>query len=309
MFAGYNKGNTQGTLTGNWVEEDALRESTGNSRYKEWIDGDGLVRASERKQDGSHLRVIQHSDAENPSNYRSTSNVDSPSKNQEHRVEDKFGPRQRQKEKKMYERAKKLQSGTEGASVNYFDTTSKASYRPIESSYIIQQPRVLPRGRNGGKTQHDSDYTTVSEREAADRELLANFKSNSYTRDAAISKYSHAILKNNGLDFPVSAASTTNPFAKSTSFTNDIRDGRRIHAEATDPGQSQAIPSGYNIHQRSILTNIVAFLRQNGTEQTALYDQLIKMDSSGNEKLSFQEFEAGIRECGMNYKTSDIKQV
>jgi hypothetical protein len=34
MFASFNKNNTKGTLVGNWVEEEALRNTTGFSRRK-----------------------------------------------------------------------------------------------------------------------------------------------------------------------------------------------------------------------------------------------------------------------------------
>lgn len=34
MFASYNKNNAKGTLVGNWVEEEALRNNTGFSRRK-----------------------------------------------------------------------------------------------------------------------------------------------------------------------------------------------------------------------------------------------------------------------------------
>jgi len=308
MFAGYNKSENQRTLTGNWVEEEALRKSTGFSRYKEWTDNHGkTIPSSERKLDGSFQRVIQHNEAEEPKNYKPTSKLDRPDLSNQQRIG--TGPRARARQSELLTRAKVLETRLPDTNINNdrFKTSSSMAFTPIDPTYLVQQPRVLPRGRNGRKSSDISDTTmTFRDREEQDEALLQT-----YHPDLAISHYSDAIQHGQGLNFAITPSTTSdrNPFAKSTAFTNDIRDPSKRHGEASEPGQSQAVRTGFSPYQRSVLNRMNSSLTRQGIQPHEVQKHLNAVSTNNSGTISRNDFEHEISRLNMNVTRADIQQI
>lgn len=301
MFAGYNKGNKKGTLTGNWVEEESLRTVTGFSRYP---DHNTLIKKDNMETSTSNVsfqRVIEHNDAMNPKEYRASSNLSSPSLHEEHQLPSSIGSRKAQKQQLLYKKAKEMEeallissSHNDTDDYNPYASEHSSTYTAVDTEYLITQPRVPPRGRNGGRPVDGTIAgCTKGQVEARTSKTLASYSNNNqeYVNDTAVSIYSHSLKAGMGLNYAVSAASSLNPFAKSTAFTNDIRDGRKETAEASHPGTTFATPLGSTVHQRSALEKVRTCLVNVPDVKKTLKENCNGMENY----LSFTEFENGIR--------------
>ena len=246
MFAGYNKGGKSRTLTGNWVEEQALRNAKSSSE--------------------TFQRVIKHDHV--PESQSCTA-----SSHESQNVSD-LGQRHKKKTEEMYARAKELQRNlaTPGWDSSGFESAATSSFKPIEPKYIIEQPRAEPRGKNGriSGTKNEFQYETKHEVDQLYQAKLSSYQTNTYSKDTAVSIYSHAIKSGTGLNFSASSSNTTNPFSRSTAFSNDIRDSQRFHGEATMPGSSNVARLGCSVHQRSALDKLKQQLERDSTVKASL---------------------------------------
>lgn len=326
MFAGYNKGSNRGTLTGNWVEEDALRKRTGQSRYESWVpvihDDDDIEAESEstpyteiikKKPEATVERVILHDDAQDPRTYESTNKgasgeICAPSSVLPARV----GRRRQDRMKLLYAEAQKIQTDKTLDNQKYQQeqdeqqqSMSRSAYPAYDAQVLMNVPRVAPRGSNSRRvTSQSQQELTRGQREARDAAVLAQMQ------NVPVSIYSHGLHTGAGLNFAVSSTAGENPFAKFTAFTNDIRDERKVHGEASDPGQDCATSMGPNIHQRSALARIRAFVGENEQTLTRFKDVFCQRGQEGPSLMTLREFETKLRAAGVDgIKSSDIQQV
>lgn len=296
MFAEYNKNNAKGTLVGNWVEEEALRNGTGFSRRKvpaPYFAPD----MKESRCESTHDRVLVHtksnSSHSDPSG-GSESNVPFETTNQASTRYGEFavkrelpGPRSSRREMELLEQAKRLceqqelQRQSEERSQIPTGTLTKASYLPLDPALLVQSTRV-PRGRNGARIVDPAiQHLTKREVDSIDQMKLELLQGNAVTR------YSHAVATGVGLDgFPVSASDSTNPFGRSSTFTNEIYDPSKRHGEATEPGSDFDERVGTNIHQRSALKRLVQGFQSESVVARELVEKLTSRSQGGFVQIS-----------------------
>jgi hypothetical protein len=148
----------------------------------------------------------------------------------------------------------------------------------------------IPRGRNGSR-QIDESVKDLpkSEVDALDRmklEIVQN-ANNNYTESVAVTRYSHAIATGVGLNFPVTSCdgSKGNPFARSSAFTNDIRDPTKRHAEAMEPGSAHDAKIGFSAHQKAAWNKFYQFL-SGSTTTNIIQDYLLpQLHAQSQEEL------------------------
>ncbi|RHY22384.1 hypothetical protein DYB32_009520 [Aphanomyces invadans] len=125
----YNKVDNQGTLMGNWVEEEALRRDTGYSRYKTWTPKEGMG--------VSHPRVIAHTDAVDAKDYRASSKASSFA---DFAVPPNVGPRERRRLEELHAQAKVIKQAAKDADQDNDPTaresTNQASYKAHDPAYV-----------------------------------------------------------------------------------------------------------------------------------------------------------------------------
>lgn len=169
------------------------------------------------------------------------------------------GPRSLLRDEKLHERAQQIQDAERASSREQHEqeharllTTTLA-----KDSFVAPDPSVwdgvtrVPRGRNGSRiVDPDTQHLTKGEADSIDQMKLAMLGETTVTR------YSHAITTGVGLDYPSTFSDNANPFARSSAFSNDIRDPTRRHGEATEPGDDHNVRSGTSVHQRAALRRL-----------------------------------------------------
>lgn len=237
-YAGYNKGNTSGTLTGNWVEENALQKVTGSSRYAPFLGEDGKAVADQ----GTFQRVVQH-DTKNDGNvYQAMSKTERPCLNEEHIVINNVGKRGTLKQQRLLARAKQI---------------VLSEHEQKKQQAFDEQERFETTNQSMTK-----NINAAHPRNEHNEELNAYKNNGDYTTDTAVSIYTHAIAKGEGINFRGTSSLSSNPLAKSTAFTNDIRDGKKYHAEATERGIEQPNTLGMTHTQKSTMMQVKTAFQQ-----------------------------------------------
>lgn len=277
MFASYNKNNAKGTLVGNWVEEDALRSTTGFSRRKvpTSVMSTGTSNALHNYYSGNltpvitpvdaratrieltHPRVLQHSTVANPQ-FETTLQAST----DYGRFSDPVpieGPRRIRRDSDLRLLAQKLhnadvvakQTLEEQERIAITSTTTTASCFLAHDTSVWDGVTRVPRGRNGGRVFDPVvQHLTRGEVDSIDQMTLKLMDG------AAVTRYSHAIATGVGLDFAASVSDMANPFGRSSAFTNDIHDTTKRHGEATEPGQDQDERIGTSVNQRAALRKL-----------------------------------------------------
>lgn len=295
MFAEYNKNNAKGTLVGNWVEEEALRNGTGFSRRKvpaPYFAPD----MKDSRRESTHDRVLLHtkssaheSGPESALPFETTNQAST--KYGEFAVKVELpGPRSSRRDMELLEHAKRLceqqelRRQADERSQIPTGTLTKASYLPLDPALLVNSTRV-PRGRNGARVVDPAiQHLTKRQVDSIDQMKLELLQGNAVTR------YSHAVTTGVGLDFVVSASDSANPFGRSSTFTNEIYDPSKRHGEATEPGSEFDERVGTNLHQRSALKRLVLGFQSN---QMAARELLEKLTSrSQGDFLQISDFRA-----------------
>lgn len=304
MFTEYNKNNAKGTLVGNWVEEEALRNATGFSRRK--------VPAScfasdmkDSRRESTHDRVLVHTKSSHSNTSGGPeSSVPFETTNQASTRYGEFavkpelpGPRSSRRDMELLEQAKRLceqqerQRQSEERSQISMDTLTKASYLPLDPALLVSSTRV-PRGRNGARVVDPAiQHLTKRQVDSIDQMKLELLQGNAVTR------YSHAVATGVGLDgFAVSASDSANPFSRSSTFTNEIYDPSKRHGEATEPGSDFDERVGTNVHQRSALKRLVQGFQSEPVAARELMDKLASR--SQGDFVQISDFRAAFAEGG-----------
>lgn len=256
----YNKSNKTVTKLGNWVEEEALRAATGLARYEPWVDkAEPLTRkagGARRVLTDTAARVINHSNAEQASAWRSTTKatVVDPRKNALHRPVPKVGTRSRLLEQELLRQAaedvRAEREATEAARTrSSLDSTSRTAFVPLPAPDPASLGRRVMRTPDGLPARRDEAFLAemgLKPRSAhvSDAELLAMLPRGSYVEAAPVTYYSQRLAES---VFPASAVVGRNPFARSCAFTNDIADPRCSHVEAMERPDAPEVPCGRGI--------------------------------------------------------------
>ncbi|OQR86316.1 hypothetical protein ACHHYP_10679 [Achlya hypogyna] len=297
MSSSYNKVDNQGALMGNWVEEEALRDRTGHSRYKSWDPKEGMGL--------THPRVIAHSSATEAKDYRAASRTTPYS--EDFVVPSSMGPRERKRLQELAAQAKAIKTAMDGEpeDCSVKESTAHASFKAADNDYLVHGiTRVAPRGKGGFK---DFDPAIVGktrgEVAASDAAKLQTHKDTPFC--ATITKYTHAITSGEGLGMGATAAAPgRNPFGRSTGFTNDIQDTRVHHAEASYPGAEVILGNGMNLQARSAL-----FKLQQWAQAPDHRRSLVKIGLDLAADVAFTEFVFALHEVGVTAPDKDIQQL
>ncbi|CAK4643766.1 hypothetical protein AeMF1_009689 [Aphanomyces euteiches] len=295
----YNKVDNQGALMGNWVEEEALRRDTGNSRYQTWNPKEGMGL--------THPRVIQHTEAVDTSEYKASSKVATFGELVPSSLNN-MGPRERRRLEELQAQAKAIkQSQEKSTDVNYVkESSNQAAYKAYDPSYLVHGiVRVPPRGKGGFKDFDPSIVgKTRGEVAASDAAQLKRHEA-LLPHQETISRYSHAVTSGQDVGVPFSAASQgRNPFGKSTALSNDIMDAKICHGEASDPGAENVAGIGINIQTRAALVKI-----QEWTQAPDKRRALQRLCTSSGDDIPLADFSRVLHEVGLPLSDKDILQI
>lgn len=141
----------------------------------------------------------------------------------------------------------------------------------------------------------------------SDAELRKKMNTGSYLTDQPISLYTQ---KAAGGAIPTSSASSgSNPFARSTQFTNSITDVNKSTTDPADKAGRGVQGNGSALALLSVMSRIKDTLRKrSGSGNNGIRDigRLFKiMDDSGDKKISRSELRYGLRDMGFNLQPSD----
>ncbi|RLN93653.1 hypothetical protein BBJ28_00004200 [Nothophytophthora sp. Chile5] len=256
MLPTYNKTNTKGALIGNWIEEDALRDKTGFARRKVPAP---LFAPAAGESCNSHASAIV------PPPFETT--LQASTRYSDHAVE-KLGPGPRGSLRDMQlmetarhlhdqQRALERQQEEREHQSAALSTVTKSSFQPLATSALLGTTRV-PRGRNGSLARAvDSSiqHLTKAQVDSIDQMKL------DLLQGAAVTRYSYAVTTGVGLDFPTTASDASNVFGRLSTFTNQIGDPSKRHAEAMEPGSDHDERLGASVHQRSALKRLLHLLK------------------------------------------------
>ncbi|KAF0699444.1 Aste57867_9986 [Aphanomyces stellatus] len=305
----YNKVDNQGALMGNWVEEEALRHDTGNSRYQTWTPKEGMG--------VTHPRVVLHTDSIDPKDYHASSKMNS--FDELTTATTTMGPRERRRLDELHAQAKAIKESKQGN--NDADTVKEsqhqASYKAYDPAYVANGVvRVPPRGKGGFK-EFDASIVgkTRGQVAAMDAAKLAAHQ-DALPQQKTVTRYSHA-----GLEFPLTAAAESrNPFGKSSTFTNDIFDAKVcrvniysrkrvtwaqvVHGESSYPGAESIVGIGMNIQTKAALLKIKQW-----TQAPEKRRDVLRLCHSTNDQVSLRDFSFGLHEVGLALPDRDLQQV
>ncbi|TMW63048.1 hypothetical protein Poli38472_005666 [Pythium oligandrum] len=283
-FAGYNKNNGKGTLVGNWVEEEALRSATGFARRKVPLSVHE-PESNASKWESTHNRVLLHAKENGQATFETTNQARTNYGDGVIRVAP--GPRSSSRETELMEKARQLrqeelthkQREEERERQHLIAApTSHVVYQAPDNATLLASARV-PRGRNGARVVD----TTVQHLTRAEVDSLDTMKLNvlqqatTYTQGVAVTRYSHALTTGVGVDFCTTTSDSTNPFGRSSTFSNDIRDPTKRHGEAMEPGSDKDERIGMSVHQRSGFIRLLHMLRQDASRLPRLTDRLLRV--------------------------------
>lgn len=293
MFSGYNKDGQGGARVGNWVEELALQDMTGSTRYEDF-------RSQKGKPSTTTGRVVSHTDQQDPRDYCGASKTQRPELNRQFRQEAKLGPRALRKQQQLLAQAKEVvQQVPEPETVDYTSTNSAT----FQGQYDF--PSRVPRGRGGDKLR-SGDYLDADEHAAAKtrRQLQdeddKNIGSHNYVRAEPISIYTEMLRTGEGTVVGT-AAGGNNKWGRSSAFTNDITDPTKRHVGAADYGGTEPVKLGPNLTQKAAFDKVKACILERGANGIKGVARVMRiMDDNGNKKLSKEEFREGILDYGLD---------
>jgi len=302
MTSAYNKKGKNATRIGNWVEELALKDQTGHDRYENWTDEPGKRHARGGGKPGSKFngnRIVAHQDCQDPKDYKSIASFDDPKDNQEFKIESNVGPRERRRLQLLEAQAKEIVDAPKEQRPMPMSTTSRDTFVKPSEDIVQQRVKPVPRGRGGdaSKTVHRTyDGKSFSEVEAEAKE---NMPRGDYMSQVPVTLYSQNLTK-----FNLSAANGANPFARSTTFTNDISDSTKRHAEGADGNGMGAGGLGVTANEFSAFDTVKnTILKRSGTGGTRAITRVLRlMDDNGNKKLDKDEFVGGLQTFGIDEK-------
>ncbi|GMI45158.1 hypothetical protein TrCOL_g601 [Triparma columacea] len=235
MYASYNKGGngtrSGGVRLGNWQEELALEGATGFSR------------APNPKQPAyynNHDRVLAHTDRIEASQFQSTAHAAMSQKKGEKRRE--VGPRKTLKERRYYEQALREAKTKE---IKEQEIKNKVDYTSVNSATYNMADSGVSRLSNPAKSKVLFGGEVTKESLASVD--IATLPPGDYSQATAVTYWTQQLTNPTPVtSFPITSSKSGNPFARSSTFTNDIRDSTKSHAEGADMGGTEIEGVGRN---------------------------------------------------------------
>lgn len=227
----YNKYHNT-TLIDNWVEENALKEVSGD------------IRRTTLK--GNAIRTIEHRDKTLSKDYISVdhSTYIKPNNNKEYALEEKVGPRQKLDETDRYNTARNILQTTQltikkETDVMNLHSTYRDDFVPIDDKDRPPLPKRLTQDLKPAHydpslmTYHGLRQMPCTK---TDNELNEELPDVSYDKETPITFWTQHLAEG---DIPISAPEGANPFGRSSTFTNEIFDSTKVHSNCVD------LPTGY----------------------------------------------------------------
>jgi len=295
MFSGYNKTGKSVARVGNWVEELALKDMTGATRYEDF-------QSSKGKFSTTGSRVVVHSEQQHASDYCSASKTDRPELNQEYNVPDGIGPRERRRRERMAAEAKAYEENQPEPEKIDYTTTNSGAYQ----NYGRVDVKRVPRGRGGDRIRTgetlDLDVASMGKtKNQLNAEDEAIIKENYGGMNQPISVYSEKIRR--GESIKGTAAGGVNPFGRSSAFTNDITDPTKRHVGASDFGGTEPVRMGPNLVQKSAFDQVRSKIVARGARGIKGLQRAMRIfDDNGDKQISKEEFADGLRDLGVDFE-------
>jgi len=291
MFSGYNKTSKGGARVGNWVEELALRDATGSTRYEDF---------RQKGVSKTDNRVVAHSDQQHAKDYQGSSKTQIPSRNSQYRPEQKVGPRAAKRMAEMRRAAKQMEAEVPEVDQTDYTSSNSAAFTGHTKNFPARQPRGAggDKLRTGAYLDPDSRAQGKSKAqiEAEDDKII---QSDNYVKAQAISIYTEA-LRNGDTQVVGTAAGGNNPFGRSSAFTNDITDATKRHAGAADYGGTEPVSLGPNLSQKAAFDKVKSKILERGANGIKGVARTMRiMDDNGNKKLNKEEFWEGMKDYGL----------
>ena len=331
MSTSYNK-RTDGSRIGNWVEENALKDMTGTARYKTWVEEDDLGRtkiipigAGVGKDADTTRRCIYHTEHQDSAEYKSTSaDLHDPSKYQYvHTGRPALGPRAAMMQRKLAQEAS-TKTPEEAPRAQWETAAQGAFVRHAQTAYSSPKGRRVMKTTDGVDLPPDcrdieflrAAHLTVPRGKLSQEEMERIAPTRALEEDTPISLYTQ---RRGEAVYSGTSAQSTNPFARNSHFTNDIRDGRELHATAIDDitkvphGIRKAATTsiGSELSIELALARFKARLAHceglNGVR--SLRGVLEKYDTSGDGHLSAEEFGAALRDLRVNVSPREVAEL
>ena len=223
MFSGYNKNELDQIRLGNWQEELALKETTGVNRGPK--PGDSQFRGSYAQ------RVIEHTERTEPKDYESTAHGTHihPSEFKTFVPMAKSGKRTAILQSKFRDAIDEEIKAEEAAEEKlrntfYHETLCRASYtRPAEGEYVANRKTLKPKKSACEPPARADDFEAKS--------VFDDVATTIYEDAVELGK-AHRFVGAGHLD------SASGSFGKNTSFTADIHDPVKGHADPTRDDES-----------------------------------------------------------------------
>ncbi len=111
--------------------------------------------------------------------------------------------------------------------------------------------------------------------------------------------------------FNLSATNGPNPFARSTTFTNEISDSTKRHADCADDNGTGVSGLGITPQQFSAIDTVKnMILKRSGKGGTRAITRILRlMDDNGNKKLDRNEFHNGLQTFGIDLDEKKLSEV
>jgi len=251
MFAGYNKVGLHGTRLGNWQEELALKDLTGHNRSP--------APGSKDFNGNYGDRVITHSDAVAPHQYKSTALATHGDPKSVHHAQAPSATGSRKSSSAAAVRAM-VEAEFKESDEKTADERKRGLYNTISrDSFVRHDGELYETAIASGKTKQATmkathaklavDYPGRGFDAAGDEppplsartlESADKISHASYDEGDAVTIYSESFVSGENRFPMTSIAAPHAPFGRSSNFTNEIHDAVKVHSEALDVIDAQS---------------------------------------------------------------------
>ena len=196
--------------------------------------------------------------------------------------------------------------------VGRFETTNQASF--IKPSGFGAIGRRVMKNRDGTAV-HGFDAATyefgLHDKPSAltEDELKAQMANETFETDIPVSFYTQAMVQGG-----VPSSASTNPravFARSSNFTNDIKDSRNRTVEnSNDVSSSPKLPGSKLALQALLARMRNEIVKRNGNQGIKNMGRLFRiMDDTGDRRLSPGELSSGLQDYGISVSRAEVNMI
>eukprot|EP00941_MAST-03F_sp_MAST-3F-sp1_P000172 g172.t1 len=201
-----------------------------------------------------------------------------------------------------------------------YSTNNRSSFQPpggfgkIGKRIMQTQDGAPPRAMD----LQGYEFGLHEKRSTMDKAMVdAHLESSHYSSDMPVSIYTQRM--NEGMFHKTGTTSKRAPFNKNTSFTNDIQDPTKRHAEGVDdssgrpagPGDVLAEAVGGGIGTKRVIARVLNEIsdRTGGSGIRGIATIFRRFDDSGDKKLDRYELKLGLKEHGIKVNETDLDQL